>query len=201
MLGIIDYGMCNIGSLRKAMDNIGARSQIITSDADWVDCDRYILPGVGHFSEAVRMLDRSGLRDKILEATSSGSPLLGICLGMQLLADTSEEGQVEKGLGLIPGSVKKLKFNGKERIPHVGWNEVKIKRKSALLSGVNCSNDFYFVHSFYYVPNDNFNQVATTNHSIDFTSIIQKNHIMGTQFHPEKSSSAGYQILQNFTAI
>ena len=201
MLGIIDYGMCNIGSLRKAMENIGARIQIITSDTDWVDCDRYILPGVGHFSEAVKMLDRSGLRDKILEVTSSGSPLLGICLGMQLLADTSEEGPGEKGLGLIPGRVKKLKFNGKERIPHVGWNEVKIKKECELLSEVNCSNDFYFVHSFYYVPDNNVNQVATTNHSIEFTSIIQKEHIMGTQFHPEKSSSAGYQILQNFTAI
>jgi glutamine amidotransferase len=206
-VGVIDYGVGNLGSVMRALEELRVTPTLITRATDLRTMDSLILPGVGSFTDCARLLDdggwAQGLRD---EVQGAGKPLLGICLGMQLLATSSMEGAVEdaecgtSGLGFIPGQVENLRTLGCSfRVPHVGWNEVKSQVESpGLFDGIPDGTDFYFVHSYAFVPDDPLHVLATTVYDIRVTAAVRCGHIWGTQFHPEKSSRAGFRLLRNF---
>ena len=200
MICIIDYGMGNIGSVVKKIRRIG--SDVITSSKqnDILSASKLILPGVGHFSSAVSNLKNKGLWDILNEAVLVKKiPILGICLGMQLMTNDSEEGNV-KGFGWIDASVKRFNINNKKKfkVPHVGWNTVKIKKSTPLFLNVDIEEGFYFVHSYYVDPNVNSDILCITDYESEFVSAFQKDDIYGVQFHPEKSHDAGETLLRNF---
>ncbi len=200
---IVDYGLCNLNSIRRAVEICGANSFISSDPKDIKTAERIILPGVGAFGDAMKNIRSTGW-DKAIEeeVIGLGIPLLGICLGMQLLADSSEESPGIEGLGLIPGKVKLLQpTNPEERIPHIGWNEIYTTCDSPLLQGINEGTDFYFVHSYHFETESKENVAATTPYCTEFTSVVQKNNVYGTQFHPEKSVPAGFKILKNFLEV
>lgn len=199
-LGIVNYGMGNLASIARMIEDLGARAFIAQSPAALLEADRVILPGVGAFSAAVENLDRQGWRETIIRmATELDRPVLGICLGMQLLADEGEEGGQTRGLGLVPGAVKPLRsmVDASVRVPHVGWNDVAHDGDS-LLAGIPSGTDFYFVHSFAFAAANPLNVVATTQYGAEITAVVRHGHVWGAQFHPEKSSQAGRKLLQNF---
>ncbi len=208
-IGIINYGLGNIGSVFQAVKNICLNPQIVDNPSDLKKVDKLIFPGVGNFKRSKTILDNNGWTDEILNATLNlNKPILGICLGMQLLAEFGYEGFFSgdnlkvKGLSLIKGEVVNLKNLGcKEKIPHMGWNTVTWEGEPDLLKGIPNSMDFYFVHSFAFVPKYDSELIANANYSIPITSIINRNNIWGTQFHPEKSSKAGLKIIKNFVDI
>ena len=206
-VGVIDYGVGNLGSVMRALEELRVTPVLVTRAIDMHTADSLILPGVGNFTDCSKLLVEGGwmqaLRD---EVQAGGKPLLGICLGMQLLASTSMEGATGGasegaiGLGFIPGHVENLRTLGCGlRIPHVGWNEVTIDTTSGgLFDGIPNGTDFYFVHSYAFVPNDPAHVLATTAYDIPVTAAVRYGHIWGTQFHPEKSSRAGFRLLRNF---
>lgn len=205
-IGIIKYGLGNIGSVFQAVKNIGSHPQIIDIPSDLKKVDKLIFPGVGNFKRSKTILDNEGWTEEILNACLNlNKPILGICLGMQLLAEFGYEGlssdihSKTKGLGLIKGKVVNIKDLGcKEKIPHMGWNTVTWEGCPNLLKGIPNRMDFYFVHSYGFVPKYDSDKIATVDYSIPITSIINRNNIWGTQFHPEKSSKAGLKIIKNF---
>ncbi len=195
MIAIVDYGMGNLPNVERALklytDNV-----VITSEAAVIKkADKIILPGVGAFGDAMRNIDRLGLREILVEASKT-KPFLGICLGMQLVFETSEEDLNEKGLGIVKGSVKKFKPMGL-KVPEIGWNSIKKPFESKILSGISEGSYFYFVHSYHVVPEEDV-AAGITNYGYDFVSVIEKGNIMATQFHPEKSHDEGLKILKNF---
>jgi imidazole glycerol-phosphate synthase subunit HisH len=199
-VAIVNYGMGNLASVRRAFEDIGADAFIADRPAAMSDANRLVLPGVGAFGDGMQSLREAGwvdgLRDAVLEQKK---PLLGICLGMQMLASRSYEGGVSEGLGLIPGEVRRLDSLGCGlRIPHVGWNEVRFKTGNDLLNGIPDASDFYFVHSYGFVLDDPDHLVATAPYGCDLTAIVKCGSVFGCQFHPEKSSKAGRQLLKNF---
>lgn len=199
-IGIVDYGMGNLASIARMLEDIDVRTFIAPSPAKLLEADRIILPGVGAFSAAVENLDRDGWRETIQRmVTELDRPLLGICLGMQLLADRGEEGGESRGLGLIPGSVSSLRsvVDVTVRVPHVGWNEV-VHDGDPLFDGIPSMTDFYFVHSYAFRCADPVDQVGTTAYGTSVAAAVRRAHIWGVQFHPEKSSQAGRRLLQNF---
>ena len=196
MIAIIDYGAGNIRSIEKALEYVGASVQI-TNEPDTVNkAQAIVLPGVGSGGAAMSRMTERGLDDAIREATQQGKPFLGICLGMQLLADHHAEGEVD-GLSLFPGEVRRIPHGPK--IPHMGWNQVK-PQHTALDIFDNIPQDayFYFAHSYYVEPQDSQGGAAVTDYGSPFCSVIVTERVWGTQFHPEKSGSAGLQLLQNF---
>ena len=203
-LVIVDYGMGNLGSVRRSLEDCGA-TVVVSRDVEVVlAADSLVLPGVGAFAEGMQNLQALGLTQAIQSAVADGCPLLGICLGMQLLADEGLEGGRVPGLGLIPGSIQPLRpTDASLRIPHVGWNEVCMvpsdpSNNRPITQGIaNCS-DFYFVHSFHFCTEDPQHIAATTPYGEDFTSMVLRDNVLGTQFHPEKSSRCGSQLLTNF---
>lgn len=197
MIAIIDYGMGNLRSVQKAMEKVGYEA-VITSDASVLQrADGVILPGVGAFGDAMYNLKHLGMMDAIKRAVKAGIPLLGICLGMQLLFSASDEHGFHVGLNLIPGHVRR--FKGNFKIPHVGWNSLTLRRPdSPLLENVKNGDYVYFVHSYYVDPLDRDVVVATTDYYGEVPAIMQKDHVFGIQFHPEKSSTPGLQMLANF---
>ncbi|MBN8553986.1 MAG: imidazole glycerol phosphate synthase subunit HisH [Deltaproteobacteria bacterium] len=203
---IIDYGMCNLGSVRRAFEECGASDAIVSSDfRDLASADKIILPGVGAFTKGMQNLKAGGWIEPLREAALDKKiPLLGICLGMQLLSDKGFEGGEIEGLGLISGEVRKLesKKNStskiKERIPHMGWNEVHHDQKSILFDDIQSGTDFYFVHSYYFLPKDNKSTIGQTPYCGKFSSVIGSENIFGVQFHPEKSQKPGFQLIRNF---
>lgn len=196
MIGIIDYGMGNLRSVQKALEALGYEA-FISSDREELSRARgIILPGVGAFPDAMKNLKSSGLELLVKEYASENKPLLGICLGMQLLFEVSYEGYECQGLELIPGKVLKLKETLK--IPHMGWNDLSLAEQSPLLKGVSQGSYVYFVHS-YYVEMGNVKDLnAYTNYGVTVPAIVSRGNIFGAQFHPEKSGSTGMQILKNF---
>lgn len=198
---IIDYGMGNVGSVKRAIEECGVEDVVISHhDYDFEDCTHAILPGVGAFPDAMTNLKDRGLVQSIRKLSLEDKvPLLGICLGMQLLASEGTEGSRQAGLGLIPGLVKGLEPVNGERIPHVGWNEIHFQQPDdPFFENVKDRTDFYFVHSFFFTANDAGHVLASTPYCGSFASVIRSNNIIGTQFHPEKSSTTGFQLLRNF---
>ena len=200
-VAVIDYGMGNRRSVEKALEHVGAEARI-TADPDYLrHADGLVLPGVGAFPQAMRNLDDLGLPELIHELVGRTKPLLGICLGMQLLFDTSTEIVPTRGLGLIGGEVTRLE-SGDRRIPHIGWNEVRFERPCALTAGLpNAGCPFYHVHSFAARPRDADTVVGTTEYGERFATIVGRENVFGVQFHPEKSSRHGLTMLRDFVGI
>jgi glutamine amidotransferase len=195
MIAIADYGMGNRRSVEKALAHVGAES-VITADHDEIRAaDAVILPGVGAFPEAMRHLRRSGLGDVLCELTQ---PLLGICLGMQLLFESTTEHEGATGLGILPGTVTRLQG---PRLPHIGWNLVGFERPSKIAEGLPDAAAFYHVHSFVCRPSDPADVVGTAEYGERFASVVERGNVMAVQFHPEKSSRDGLRLLQNFARL
>jgi glutamine amidotransferase len=195
VIAIADYGMGNRRSVEKALAHVGAQS-VITSDVR--DADAIILPGVGAFPEAMRHLEQSGLGEQLIERAAAGVPVLGICLGMQLLFESSTEHEGARGLGILPGAVTALES---PRLPHIGWNLVSFSRPSVLTEGLGDAAAFYHVHSFACRPADDADVVGTGEYGERFVSVVERDNVMAAQFHPEKSSTDGLQMLKNFAAL
>lgn len=199
MITIIDFGMGNLGSIQNIIKKIGYSSRITSDVSEIESAEKLILPGVGSYDKAIKNLEASNLIEAIKSKAISGTPLLGICLGMQLLGNSSEEG-VLTGLGLIPGTVKKFNIDPPLKVPHMGWNVLNYNQDCLLYSEFDNFEEtrFYFVHSYYFECDDPTTIAATTNYCSPFTSSIYKNNIYGTQFHPEKSHKFGMKLLRNF---
>ena len=201
-IAIVDTGMCNIDSMWRAVEECGAKGDVTTNPADLDLADKIVLPGVGAFPDAMAALEQTGFADAIRENVLVHEvPFLGVCLGMQLLATRGDEVRPTVGLGLVDAHVVRLVPTHDERVPHVGWNEVHPAFTSPLLAGIPDATDFYFVHSFHMQCVDNADVLATTPYCGGFTSIVQRGHIMGTQFHPEKSQVHGLRLLRNFVEL
>ncbi len=200
MIAIIDYGVGNLFSLTSSFKAIG-EEVIITSDVETIkNADKLILPGVGAFGDASKKLFESGLDKVILEEVKRGKPLLGVCLGMQMLFTESHEFGVYKGLGLIDGKVVYIDLPSEYKIPHIGWNALHFKSKSPILKYINEKDFVYFVHSFHAVDCEK-SVVATTDYGKEITAIVQYGNVYGCQFHPEKSGDVGLKILKAFAEI
>lgn len=200
---IVDYGMGNLHSIRKKLIRLNVTPIVSCHPADIKNADKIILPGVGHFKKAMERLIELDLIGVLNEAVLiQKKPILGICLGMQLFANKSEEGNA-KGLGWINADVEKLKVTDtlRYKIPHMGWNQVEIEKKSQLMTNIPNQSEFYFVHSYYLKPNDKSDILNTTHFESTFTSAIEKENIFGVQYHPEKSHDIGETLLKNFIAI
>lgn len=198
MIGIIDYGMGNLMSVEKAFEKLGFEAKLLKSPQDLKDINAMVLPGVGAFEDAIDSLKSLGWIEVIKDVVKSGMPFLGICLGMQLLFEESFEGGHFEGLGLIKGSVRRFEPRQKYlKVPHMGWNSVKKTRDSRLLANIPDNTDFYFVHSFYCAPREDVT-IGVTEYDNIFSSCVEKCNVFGAQFHPEKSSRFGLQILKNF---
>jgi glutamine amidotransferase len=198
VIAIVDYGMGNKRSVEKALEHVGVRPRITADAAELRAADAVILPGVGAFPEAMRRLRASGLDDVVRERAGAGVPLLGICLGMQLLFDSSTEHEGETGLGLLPGDVDALDA---PKLPHIGWNEVTFARASPLVAGLGDAAAFYHVHSFVCRPAEEDDVVGRGDYGEPFASIVERDNVMGAQFHPEKSSRDGLALLRNFARL
>ena len=199
-IGVIDYGMGNRRSVEKALERLGAAASITRDPAELGAADGLVLPGVGAFPLAMRNLRELGLAELIHARAEDGVPLLGICLGMQLLFESSQELERTEGLGLIPGEVTLLQTGGL-RVPHIGWNEVRFERRSPLTEGLPADGcAFYHVHSFAPRPSERADVVGSTEYGERFATIVERGRVFGVQFHPEKSSADGLRLLENFVA-
>lgn len=198
MIGIVDYGVGNLASVRNAFDHLGFDAAVCKSPEQLKDFQRVVLPGVGSFRVAMDLLNSAGWAPVLRDYASTGRPLLGICLGMQLLFDQGDEHGPSAGLGLIPGQVIRLSPQSPNRIPHVGWNSLSRIQSHALFRGVKPQVDFYFVHSFHCVPENDGNVIATCDYGGEFVAAVAKSNVAGMQFHPEKSQPSGMRILENF---
>ena len=196
MIAIVNYGMGNLRSVQKAFEHVGAKAVIVDRPEDIDAAERVVLPGVGAFGDAMNNLRTAGLIAPIIRAISEGRPFLGICLGLQLMFAESEEMGQHRGLDILPGKVKR--FPEGQRVPQIGWNEVRIQRETALLYGVPDRSYFYFVHSFFVASECDEDVVGVTDYGIDYASIAGNGRAFGVQFHPEKSQDAGLKILKNF---
>ena len=201
-VGIIDYGISNLTSVFNAFHHIGVEVEVIANPVGFKYCTHMVLPGVGSFSTGIKNLEKSGFVNHIREWAYAGKPLIGMCLGMQLLAEEGEEFGLSKGLGLIPGRVVKVKTNDPAlRLPHVGWNDVKIAERSLLLGGIDNPADFYFVHTYGYEDPTASYVTGVCQYGGAQVAIIEKGNVYGTQFHPEKSQKNGLTLLRNFIAL
>lgn len=197
---IIDYGMGNLRSVERTLAAVGAQS-VISGDPDViVAARRLILPGVGAFGDAMANLRQGGLDGAIIHAVGKGTPLLGLCLGLQLLFSESEEFGSHKGLGLVPGRVRRFNMPGLH-VPHIGWNQIEDLRPDPLLVDIPEGSYFYFVHSFFVEPECDADVLSRTEYGVRFCSIGRRNNVWGAQFHPEKSQEAGRRLLRNFLAL
>lgn len=206
MIAIVDYGMANLRSVEKALTYVGG-DPVITSDPDTVaKADKVVLPGVGAFCAAITNLHRNGMDDAVKQSIASGKPFLGICLGLQMLFETSSEMGTSPGLGLLPGHVIQFFENGVAptspdlKVPHIGWNALHVRPNSRLLAGLEEGARVYFVHSYYPEPEQEQIISATSDYGVDFCCAVEHENMAATQFHPEKSGAVGLQILRNFVS-
>lgn len=200
---IVDYGLCNLDSIARAVEECGGAPLVSTLSSDLDSASRIILPGVGSYARAMGNLRQSGLDQSLRKQVRDNQvPLLAICLGMQLLSTKGFEGGETDGLDLIQGEVRPLRpFGDDVRIPHVGWNEVEPVKNSKLFTGITGRRDFYFVHSYHFVCSNPADVLAITSYAGGFNSAVGRNNIMGVQFHPEKSQDAGFLLLRNFLSM
>jgi len=195
---IIDYGAGNVPSVERALQKLGFVSKCVTQLNELTGVSAIILPGVGHYAAIIRALDQQNLRAPLLDAIARGVPFLGICLGLQALYSSSEEAPALCGLNLFSGSVRSLPTTVK--LPHMGWNRLRIQRRSQLLGGLSESDYFYFAHTFVAAIPAN-EVVASCEHGANFTAVLEHKNIFATQFHPEKSGASGARLLQNFVSL
>ncbi len=199
MIAIIDYGMGNLRSVQKALEKVGAQTLITQKPEDIKRADKVVLPGVGAIKPAIERLRELNLTALIKETIKSRKPFLGICLGLQLLFETSEEGGSVEGLGVLPGVVQQFKAL---KVPHMGWNQIDIVKKDCrLFKGIPNQTNVYFCHSYYVKPQEKDLSATLTKYGVEFTSAVCKENIFAVQFHPEKSQTVGLKILKNFVEL
>ncbi|MFC1805185.1 imidazole glycerol phosphate synthase subunit HisH [Candidatus Omnitrophota bacterium] len=202
MIAVIDYGMGNIHSVRKALEVKGAKVKVTSLASDIESCQKLVLPGVGAFADAMQELAKLGLVSLLQSQIKLGKPFLGICLGMQLLFEKSSEAKGVAGLGILKGSVELLDRKRSKKVPQIGWNQLKFAPgECPLLQGLEDNSYVYFCHSYYPKPADKGCIAATTDYGVDFASCICKDNIYGVQFHPEKSQGVGLKIVENFIKL
>lgn len=203
MIAIIDYGMGNLRSVQKGFERVGCDA-VVTADPKVVlEADKIVLPGVGAFPDCMRNLEEGGFIEPLIRVIREGRPFLGICLGLQLLFTESEEFGIHRGLNVIPGRVIRFPEGMAEsgealKVPHMGWNQLAVKRRPPAFEGIEEGANVYFVHSYYVAPEDEGVVATTTTYGIEFCSSIWRDNIVATQFHPEKSQEKGLKILKNF---
>lgn len=208
MVALIDYGVGNLYSVEKALAAVGGEVLVTSSAQDLETADKLVLPGVGAFGDCMKNLEAAGLIPTILQQAATGKPLLGICVGLQILFEGSEESPGVKGLGIFKGEVKKIRA-GNLKLPQIGWNSIKVGRKNSaikftapkLMTGLNDKAYFYFVHSYHAVPSNEDLISAVTDYGEEVTAAVELGNIFATQFHPEKSGDVGLQVLKNFVEL
>jgi len=203
IIGIVDYNMGNLGSVMNAFAKVGVSSELVSDPYKLEQYDRIVLPGVGAFPDAMKALKSTGMDEAITQFARSGRPLMGTCLGMQLLFEESEEFGTTQGLGLIPGKVVSFdesKFDHPLKVPHMGWNELFVQKETPLFDGLKEDFYLYFVHS-YHAQTDNRYAIGKTHYGYEFVSAVQNGNIYGIQPHPEKSHNNGLKIIENFTKL
>jgi glutamine amidotransferase len=195
---IIDYGMGNLRNVQKGFEFVGFEAKVTRNKREILSASAIVLPGVGAFKDCMENLEKFGLIEPLLRSIEKGKPYLGICLGLQILFSESEEFGSQKGLDLIKGKVIKFKPNSEHKVPHMGWNTVEIIGEIPMLQGIRSGDFFYFVHSYYVIPEEAKWISTLTQYGINFVSSIWKENLFATQFHPEKSQQKGLKILKNF---
>ena len=200
MISIIDYGLGNLKSVHKALNSLGFTSKITSSIKDIDNCNGIIFPGVGSFGDCMKELDNRGLINSLKKSIGSGKPFMGICLGLQILFERSEESPNVEGLSILKGEISKIKFDKDLKVPHMGWNKINIIKDSSILQGIDSDTWMYFVHSFKF-NNDLKITDSVSSYGEIFSASINKDNIFATQFHPEKSSKIGLTILKNFADL
>jgi imidazole glycerol-phosphate synthase subunit HisH len=196
MIAIIDYGMGNLRSVEKGFLKVGVDARVVRDSKSIDTAQAIVLPGVGAFRDCMKNLEEMSLIESIIQSIRKGKPFLGICLGLQVLFEESEEFGSCNGLGILPGKV--IRFRVDLKVPHMGWNTVAVLRRPPIFNNIKDNSFFYFVHSYYVVPNDSAVTAGTTDYGVAFASMVWKDNICATQFHPEKSQGTGLQILKNF---
>lgn len=198
MVAIIDYGAGNLSSVKKALDYLGAESEITQDKEKILIASHVILPGVGSFGDAMHSMQERGLVETVKKAALSGKPFLGICLGLQLLFESSDESPDVKGLGILNGKIITIPKDTGLKVPHMGWNSVSLKQNNGIFSNIEDNSYFYFVHSYYLDGADEDVIAATAEYGVTIECAVQKGNLCATQFHPEKSSKIGLKLLENF---
>lgn len=201
MIAIIDYDAGNIKSVEKAVISLGEQAVITRDKEQILAADKVILPGVGAFGDAMDKIRSYGLEDVINEVVAKGTPFLGICLGLQLLFDSSEESEGVKGLGILKGKIVKIPDTEGLKVPQIGWNSLKFPNKGRLFEGIKEDSYVYFVHSYYLQAEDPSIVVATTDYAVNIHASVEKGNVFACQFHPEKSSDVGLKIIKNFIEL
>lgn len=197
MIAIIDYGAGNLRSVRNTLTYLGAQVITASTPDQLAGAEKIVLPGVGAFGAGINALRAAGFEEPLKQAVAAGVPLIGICLGMQYLFESSDEMGLHRGLGLLPGRVTRFPADGL-KVPHIGWNQLHIRQPGGLLEGVESGAYAYFVHSYYVEGADPGDVLATTDYGIDYPSVVGRGNILGIQPHPEKSQTVGQRILKNF---
>ncbi|MCX8022531.1 MAG: imidazole glycerol phosphate synthase subunit HisH [Syntrophorhabdaceae bacterium] len=198
MIAVVDYGMGNLKSVINGFRRLGGEVKVTSKKGDLYEADGIVLPGVGSFGKCVKNLENLELFAPLRELILKGKPYLGICLGMQLLFEESEESPGIQGLSILKGKVVRFPSNLKLKVPHMGWNGIKIKKEHGILKGIKDNAYFYFVHSYYCIPEEEDVVATTTNYGVEFASSVQKGNLFACQFHPEKSQRTGLMMLKNF---
>lgn len=201
MIAIIDYGMGNLRSVQKGFEKVGHAATVTDDPAVVGTAEKVVLPGVGAFEDAIAELYRRRLVEPVLKAIEDNRPFLGICLGLQLLFETSYENGRHKGLGVLPGEVVRFEVPREYSVPHMGWNQLDFRRPAPILDSLSSGTYVYFVHSYYVVPRDPEVIATETNYPTPFCSMIWRKNLFATQFHPEKSQADGLRILKNFAEL
>jgi glutamine amidotransferase len=201
MIAIVDYQMGNLRSVQKGFEKVGHQAVITSDPAVLERAEKVVLPGVGAFADAIAELRRRGLVEPIRRAVESGKPFLGICLGLQLLVDVGYENGTHEGLGIVPGKCVRFQVPAQYKVPHMGWNQLQFRAPSPLVTGLEDGVYCYFVHSYYVVPDDPSLIAAETDYPTPFCSMIRRDNLFATQFHPEKSQRHGLRMLKNFAEL
>ncbi|QDC47523.1 imidazole glycerol phosphate synthase subunit HisH [Candidatus Methylopumilus universalis] len=200
-VAIVDYGMGNLRSVENAITHVGFSSDIVSIPEKLIHYNKIILPGVGGFGQAIKSLKASGMSESLTERKNNGAQILGICLGMQLMCKSSEEDGLHQGLSWFDAKVKRFPDLKGLHIPHMGWNSVKFEKNDAILKNLESGEDAYFVHSYHVACNNSNDKLAVTEYGLEFTSMIQRDNLIGVQFHPEKSQDFGLRLIKSYLEL